>query len=181
VRSTGKHKIPLLNTCRQILRGVFIGHATWRPLLICFQLPYSHFLNPLLVIKARQAFTYPTTTFSISECQLRFAFPVPPSPRLTSDHQRGRQPPRGSTRVSTLTSPFGDPCVARVSAEGGQFGTGAGNETMLVTAISLATDATLLADDRQIVNLPAQRRLLQMQPCGRLTDIELFGHRHEVA
>lgn len=26
--------------------------------------------------------------------------------------------------------------------------TGAGNETMLVTAISLATDATLLADDR---------------------------------
>jgi hypothetical protein len=52
---------------------------------------------------------------------------------------------------------------------------------MLVTAISLATDATLLADDRQIVNLPAQRGLLQMQPCGRLTDIELFGHRHEVA
>jgi hypothetical protein len=58
VRSTGKPKIALLNTCRQKLRGVFIGHATWRPLLICFQLPHSHFLNPLLVIKARQAFTY---------------------------------------------------------------------------------------------------------------------------
>jgi hypothetical protein len=147
----------------------------------CFQLSHFSFLESVARDKGTANLYLPYN--NVFNKRMPIALCVP-CPTLPSPHQRSStrtQPPHSSTRGSTLTSPFGDPCVARVSAEGGQFGTGAGNETMLVTAISLATDATLLADDRQIVNLPAQRGLLQMRPCGRLTDIELFGHRHEVA
>jgi hypothetical protein len=74
-------------------------------------------------------------------------------PTLPSPHQRSSMRPTTTARLyqaqRMLTLTARGPMCSRVCPlKVLNSATGAGNETMLIAAISLATDATLLADDR---------------------------------